>query len=98
MSHLNFFRKILYACDQFGKPINLLVKKNNIYHTPIGAFVSMGIIAFTLFSTYSLVLDLFNQTSPNIVSILEFTTDPKVIIQLIFDSYMSLHLVISGPH
>jgi hypothetical protein len=60
MKILKNLKSFIYQFDQFGQPINLMINKDNSYHTVLGSFVSLGIIAFTLFSLNDLLQDLYN--------------------------------------
>jgi hypothetical protein len=80
MNHIRRrIRNTIFAVDLFGHPINLMMKKQQMYHTIPGTLVSVGILIFTLFSFVSLLLEMLDGLNPNVVSTSTFTKDPEVI-------------------
>jgi hypothetical protein len=74
------FLRLLSFIDLFGTPVSLLQKRNERYTTVFGALVSMGIVVFTAISFINMMADLFERGSPNVVSNVEFTPNPPVIL------------------
>lgn len=62
--------------DIFGNPVVLKVKDQPTYNSLLGALISIGIYIFSYYSFLSMVFELYNRTSPNIVTRIEYTPHP----------------------
>ena len=64
--------------DLYGVPINLLIKRKETYNSILGSLVSLFLIGLTAYSFISMVIDMFERKSPNIIQKIEFTPNPEV--------------------
>jgi hypothetical protein len=72
------------SLDIFGSPVVLKVRNQPSYNSLLGAFFSIGIYAFSYYSFISMVIELYNRESPNIVTRIDYTPHPEVIVNYIF--------------
>lgn len=69
---------LFLSMDAFGSPLNIQVRKDPCFRTIPGSVVSLGILTFCFYSFASLIINLYNQTNPNVISNVEFAQDATV--------------------
>ncbi|CAD8089484.1 unnamed protein product [Paramecium primaurelia] len=89
-------RKLLLSIDMFGSQINLQVKKENEYHTIFGVLMSIGILALIYYSFLSLVIDMIDRKSPNVIQNIQYQANPEEF-KLIQDQFI-FYLVLSDTY
>lgn len=66
-SFLKNMKRLLLSLDIFGSEINLQIKKENEYHTGFGIIISLAILSLVYYSFLSLVIDMIERKSPNVL-------------------------------
>ncbi|CAK58972.1 unnamed protein product (macronuclear) [Paramecium tetraurelia] len=73
---LKNLRKLLLNIDMFGSQINLQIKKENEYHTIFGMLMSLGILTLIYYSFLSLVIEMIERKSPNVLQNIQYQAFP----------------------
>ncbi|CAD8188107.1 unnamed protein product [Paramecium pentaurelia] len=89
-------RKLLLSIDMFGSQINLQVKKENEYHTIFGVLMSIGILTLIYYSFLSLVIDMIDRKSPNVIQNIQYQANPEEF-KLVQDQFI-FYLVLSDTY
>lgn len=69
-------KNIIYTFDQFGAQISLQIEKKEKHNTLIGSLFSIAILTFVSFTCIQLFSDMLSQKDPNVVQVIEYTSDP----------------------
>ena len=78
MSILKTLHDFIINFDLFGVPINLFIKRKEVYQSAFGTLFSLFIIGITLQSFTIMVEERLSMKNPNIISKVEYTPSPKV--------------------
>ncbi len=73
------FLNFLISFDLFAKPMNLMIKKKQVYNTLFGSLITLAIMIFVIYTLIDLLYDLFSKRSPTLNFKTEYEKDPEVL-------------------